>query len=75
VADPAASAQPAPVPLALTPANTADLALADVLSWLARYPRYANAPAHRYATWAMEVARFSFTPTTADVIRAATPPR
>ncbi len=40
----------------------------------ARYPRYANAPAHRYAKWAMEVARFSFTPTTADVIRAATPP-
>ena len=75
VADPGASAQPAPAPLALTPADTADPALADVLSWLARYPRYANAPAHRYATWAMEVARFSFTPTTADVIRAATPPR
>jgi hypothetical protein len=48
---------------------------ADMDSWLARYPRYANAPAHRYAKWAMEVARFSFTPTNADVIRAATPAR
>jgi hypothetical protein len=73
VADPATSAQPAPVPVA--PAGTADPALADVLSWLAQYPRYANAPAHRYAKWAMEVARFSFTATTADVIRAATLPR
>ena len=72
VADPAASAPPAPIPLASAPAGAADPALADVLSWLARYPRYANAPAHRYAKWAMEVARFSFTPTTADVIRAAT---
>ncbi len=71
VADPAASAPSAPVPLALDP----DPALADVLSWLARYPRYANAPAHRYAKWATDVARFSFTPTTADVIRAATLPR
>jgi len=75
VADPAASAPPAPVPLASAPAGAADPARADVLSWLARYPRYANAPAHRYAKWAMEVARFSFTPTTADVIRAATLPR
>jgi hypothetical protein len=65
----------APVPLASAPADAADPALADVLSWLARYPRYANAPAHRYAKWAMEVARLSFTPTTADVIRAATLPR
>jgi len=47
VADPVASLQPA-----LTPADAADPALAGVLSWLARYPRYANAPAHRYATWA-----------------------
>lgn len=75
VADPAASASPAPVPLALAPAGAADAAPADVLSWLARYPRYANAPAHRYAKWAMEVARFSFTPTTADVIRDAMLPR
>ena len=75
VADPAASAPPAPVPPAPTPAGAADPALADLLSWLARYPRYANAPAHRYAKWAIKVARFSFTPTTADVIRAATPPR
>ena len=64
-----------PSPLAPDPAGAADPALGDVLSWLARYPRYANAPAHRYAKWAMKVARFSFTPTTADVIRAATPPR
>ena len=49
--------------------------LADVLSWLDRYPRYANAPAHRYTKWAMEVARLSFSPTTGDVTRAATPPR
>jgi hypothetical protein len=75
VSDPAASAQPAPIPLASVPSGAADPALADVLSWLARYPRYANAPAHRYAKWAMEVARFSFTPTTADVIRTATLPR
>jgi hypothetical protein len=72
VTDAAASVTPVPVPLARTTAGAADPALADVLSWLARYPRYANAPAHRYAKWAMEVARFSFTPTTADVIRAAT---
>ena len=72
MADPAASAPPAPIPPASAPAGAADPALADVLSWLARYPRYANAPAHRYAKWAMEVARFSFTPTTADVIRDAT---
>jgi len=58
---------------AAAPADAVDPALADVLSWLARYPRYANAPAHRYAKWAMEVARFSFTPTTADVIHAAVP--
>jgi KAP family P-loop domain len=70
VADPIAA-----VPLASVPAGAADPALADVLRWLARYPRYANGPAHRYAKWAMEVARFSFTPTTADVIRAATVPR
>jgi hypothetical protein len=75
IADPAASAPPAPIPPASAPAGAADSALADVLSWLARYPRYANAPAHRYAKWAMEVARFSFTPTTADVIRDATIPR
>jgi len=80
VADPAASAPLAPVPLAPVPlalasAEAADPALADVLNWLVRYPRYADAPAHRYASWAMEVARFSFTPTTAEVIRAATPPR
>src|SRR5207244_1034229 len=74
-ADPAAPALPAPVPVAPDPAGAADPALADVAGWLARYPRYANAPAHRYAKWAMKVARFSFTPTTADVIRAATPPR
>lgn len=48
---------------------------ADQVRLARRYPRYANAPAHRYAKWAMEVARFSFTPTTADVIRAATPLR
>ena len=64
-----------PVPPAAAPAGAADPALADVLVWLARNPRYANAPAHRYAKWALEVARFSFTPTTADVIRAATLPR
>ena len=55
-----------PSPLAPDPAGAADPALGDVLSWLARYPRYANAPAHRYAKWAMKVARFSFTPTTAE---------
>lgn len=60
---------------AVAPAGAADPPLADVLSWLARYPRYSNAPAHRYAKWAIEVARFSFTPTTADVIHAATAPR
>jgi hypothetical protein len=70
VADPAASAPPAP-----DPADAADPGLDDVLNWLARYPRYANAPAHRYAKWAMKVARFSFTATTADIIRAAKPPR
>jgi len=70
--DPVASVPPAPVLLALAPP---DPDLADVLDWLARYPRYGNAPAHRYAKWAIEVARFSFTPTPADVIRAATPPR
>ena len=75
VTDTTASAPPAPVLPAPAPAGVADPALADVLSWLARYPRYANAPAHRYAKWAMEVARFSFTPTTADVIRAGTLPR
>jgi hypothetical protein len=64
-----------PVPPASAPAGAADPALADVLSWIARNPSYANAPAHRYAKWALEVARFSFTPTTADVIRAATLPR
>jgi hypothetical protein len=72
MADPATSAPPAPIPPASVPAGAADPALTDVLGWLARYPRYANAPAHRYAKWAMEVARFSFTPTTADVIRKAT---
>ena len=71
MADPTGSAPPAPIPPA---SAAADPALGDVLSWLARYPRYANAPAHRYAKWAMEVARFSFTPTTADVIRDATIP-
>jgi hypothetical protein len=75
VADPAAPAPAAPAPAASAPAVAADPALDDVGDWLARYPRYADAPAHRYAKWAMEVARFSFTPTTVDVIRAAKPSR
>ena len=48
----------------LSPAKGAEPALKDVLTWLSGYSRYAGAPAHRYAKWATEVARFSFTPTT-----------
>jgi KAP-like P-loop domain-containing protein len=59
------------VTAALNAANGVDPALAGVLTWLSGYPRYARAPAHRYAKWATEVARFSFTPTTADDVRAA----
>jgi hypothetical protein len=50
----------------LVPAGAAESALADVHNWLAGYPRYAWAPAHRFATWATEVARFSFTPAAAS---------
>lgn len=75
VPNPPAADPVTPVPVATAPADAADPALDDVRDWLARYPRYANAPAHRYAKWAMEVARFSFTPTTVDVIRAAKPSR
>jgi hypothetical protein len=60
------------VAVALSQGSEADSALADVLSWLGSYPRYAGAPAHRYAKWATEVARFSFTPpTTAEIVHAA----
>jgi len=41
-------------------------ALADVRAWLARHPRYGQAPARRFAKWAQEVARFSFTPPAAN---------
>jgi hypothetical protein len=58
------------VTVGLSPAGRADPALADVLTWLSGYSRYAGAPAHRYAKWATEVARFSFTPTT-DVASTA----
>lgn len=33
-----------------------------VLAWFAAHQRYADAPAERYAGWAREVARYSFTP-------------
>jgi hypothetical protein len=57
----------------LSQPGVADPALAELLAWLGSYPRYAGAPAHRYAKWAIEVARFSFTPTTTDVVHAAAP--
>jgi hypothetical protein len=60
------------VVVALSQGSEADSALADVLTWFGSYPRYAGAPAHRYAKWATEVTRFSFTPsTTAEVVHAA----
>jgi hypothetical protein len=72
------------VAAALSQGSEADPTLADVLTWLGSYPGYAGAPAHRYAKWATEVARFSFTPssttipsittipsTTAEVVHAA----
>jgi hypothetical protein len=58
------------VTVELSSAGGADPPLADVLTWLSGYSRYAGAPAHRYAKWATEVARFSFTPTT-DVASTA----
>ena len=57
----------------LSSAGETDPALADVLAWLGSYPRYAGAPAHRYAKWVTDVARFSFTPATTDVGRTAVP--
>ena len=51
-------------------AGESESALADVRAWLASYPRYAGAPAHRFAKWATEVARFSFTPA-AEVSRSS----
>ena len=54
--------------IVLPPAITAEQAAADaaslaaVESWLASHPGYARAPAERFADWAAEVARFSFTP-------------
>lgn len=66
------------VTAALSQGSEADPALADVVTWLGSYPRYAGAPAHRFAKWATEVARFSFTPSittipsaTAEVVHAA----
>jgi hypothetical protein len=38
--------------------------LTDVTRWLAAHPRYARAPADRYAPWVREVSRFSFSPLT-----------
>ncbi|HET9080895.1 MAG TPA: P-loop NTPase fold protein, partial [Trebonia sp.] len=60
------------VTAALSQAGEADPALADVLTWFGNYPHYAGAPAHRYAKWATEVARFSFTPSTASTTTAST---
>ncbi|MEV6631974.1 P-loop NTPase fold protein [Actinoplanes sp. NPDC051470] len=37
-----------------------DPALEPIRGWLERNSRYADAPSHRYAEWAPEVARFSF---------------
>jgi hypothetical protein len=66
------------VTAALSQGSEADPTLADVVTWLGSYPRYAGAPAHRFAKWATEVARFSFTPSittipsaTAEVVHAA----
>ena len=58
---------------ALSQGSEADPALADVLTWFGSNLRYAGAPAHRYAKWATEVARFSFTPSTTstEVVHAA----
>lgn len=61
------------VTAALRPAGEVEPALADVLAWLGHYPRYAGAPAHRYAKWVTDVARFSFTPATTDVGHTAVP--
>jgi len=60
---------------ALSSAGETDPALADVLAWLGSYPRYAGAPAHRYAKWVTEVARFSFIPATTDIGQPAGPAR
>lgn len=55
--------------IAAPPKTSAEEAVRDlppeaavVRSWLALHRRYADAPAERYAWWAREVARFSFTP-------------
>jgi hypothetical protein len=43
-----------------------DPALVAVHRWVREHPRFGNAPSHRFADWAPEVARFSFAPSTAD---------
>jgi hypothetical protein len=50
--------------------------LADLAAWVARHPRYSQAPVRSLATWAGEVARFSFTsPVDAPLSRRASEPR
>ncbi|MEV6304342.1 P-loop NTPase fold protein [Actinoplanes sp. NPDC051861] len=46
--------------------DRSDPAQAAVRRWLDAHPRYVEAPAHRFADWALEVSRFSFAPLKAE---------